>query len=96
MASAGDRAGGTGRDCLRTTLGWFAGPTSAGGVRLLVDHNISPYIARALAAIGEPDGHEVKAKSELFRISDLVLDTEWLGVLAGQSGWAFVTMAHAL
>jgi len=41
-----------------------------------VDHNISPYIARALAAIAEPDGHEVKAKSELFDTSEPVPDTE--------------------
>jgi hypothetical protein len=65
-------------------------------VRLLVDHNISPHIARALAAIAEPDGHEVKAKSELFDTSVPVPDTEWLGVLAMQGGWAFVSDDHRL
>jgi hypothetical protein len=65
-------------------------------VRLLVDHDISPYIARALAAIAEPDGHEVKAKSELFDTSVSVPDTEWLGVLRRGGGWAFVSDDHRL
>jgi PIN like domain len=65
-------------------------------VRLLVDHNISPYIARALAALAEPDGHEVKAKSELFDASGSVPDSEWLSVLGSQGGWAFVSDDHRL
>jgi hypothetical protein len=40
-------------------------------VRLLIDHNISPYIARALAAIAEPDGHVVKAKLDKFDTNGL-------------------------
>jgi hypothetical protein len=65
-------------------------------VRLLVDHNISLYIARALAAVAEPDRHEVKAKSELFDTAVSVPDTEWLSVLASQGGWAFVSDDHRL
>lgn len=65
-------------------------------MRLLVDHNISPYIARALAAVAEADGHVVKAKSELFDTSVSVPDTEWLAMLASQGGWAFVSDDHRL
>jgi len=65
-------------------------------VRLLIDHNISPYIARALAAMAEPDGHEVKAKSDKFDTTASVPDIEWLSVLGQEGGWAFVSDDHRI
>jgi hypothetical protein len=65
-------------------------------VRLLIDHNISPYIARALAAMAEPDGHEVKAKWDKFPTTASVADTEWLSVLGKEGGWAFVSDDHRI
>jgi PIN like domain len=62
-------------------------------VRLLVDHNISPYIARALASMGEPDGHEVMAKHDKFNAATSIPDTEWLSILGNEGGWAFVSDA---
>jgi hypothetical protein len=65
-------------------------------VRLLIDHNISPYIARALAAMAEPDGHEVKAKRDKFDTTASLPDTEWLSVLGKEGGWAFVSDDHRI
>lgn len=65
-------------------------------MKLLVDHNISPHIAHALAAMAEPEGHEVKAKSERFGTSVPVPDIEWLGVLGREGGWAFVSDDHRI
>jgi hypothetical protein len=65
-------------------------------VRLLVDHNISPYIARALAAMAEADGHEVMAKRDKFDTTGAVLDTEWLSVLGQEGGWAFLSDDHRI
>jgi hypothetical protein len=65
-------------------------------VRLLVDHNISPYIARALAAIAEPDGHQVQAKFDKFDGNTSVPDIEWLGLLGDEGGWAFVSDDHRI
>jgi PIN like domain len=65
-------------------------------VRLLVDHNISPYIARALAAIAEADGHQVEAKFDKFDGNTSVPDTEWLGLLGNEGGWAFVSDDHRI
>jgi hypothetical protein len=65
-------------------------------VKLLIDHNISPYIARALAAIAEPDRHEVKAKRDKFDTSVSIPDTEWLSVLGHEGGWAFLSDDHRI
>lgn len=65
-------------------------------MRLLVDHNISPHIARALAAIAVADGHEVKAKCDKFETSASIPDTEWLGVLGHEGGWAFLSDDHRI
>lgn len=63
-------------------------------MKVLIDHNISPHIARALAAMAAPDGHTVKAKSELFDTTVSVPDPEWLGVLGKEGGWAFISDDH--
>jgi hypothetical protein len=65
-------------------------------VKLLVDHNISPYIARALAAITEPDGHQVEAKFDKFDGNTSIPDTEWLGLLGREGGWALVSDDHRI
>jgi hypothetical protein len=65
-------------------------------VKLLIDHNISPYIARALAAIAEPDGHAVKAKPDKFNTTASVSDAEWLSVLGQEGGWGFLSDDHRI
>lgn len=60
-------------------------------MKLLVDHNISPHVAHALAAIARADGHRVKAKSDKFDARHAVSDEEWLTALGREGGWAFVS-----
>jgi hypothetical protein len=65
-------------------------------VKVLIDHNISPHIARALAAMAAPYGHTVKAKSDLFDTTASVPDTEWFGGLGREGGWAFISDDHGI
>jgi hypothetical protein len=65
-------------------------------VKVLIDHNISPHIAHALAAMAGPDGHTVRAKSEMFDVARSVPDTQWLSALGGEGGWAFISDDHRI
>jgi hypothetical protein len=58
-------------------------------VKVLIDHNISPSIARALAAMAGPHGHKVEAMTDKF--GPATPDAEWLEMLAGEGGWAFIS-----
>jgi PIN like domain len=58
-------------------------------VKVLIDHNISPHIARALAALAEPHGHKVEAMVDKF--DPATRDVEWLDALRREGGWAFVS-----
>jgi hypothetical protein len=58
-------------------------------VNVLIDHNISPSIARALAAMAEPHGHKVEAMTDKF--GPATPDSEWLEMLAREGGWAFIS-----
>jgi hypothetical protein len=58
-------------------------------VNVLIDHNISPHIAHALAAMALPHGHRVEAITEKF--NPATSDAEWLGVLGCEGGWAFIS-----
>lgn len=60
-------------------------------MKVLIDHNISPHIARALGCIAAPHGHQVSAKSDRFDTSTSVTDVEWFGILRREGGWAFVS-----
>jgi PIN like domain len=51
---------------------------------------------RALAAIAEADGHQVEAKFDKFDGNTSVPDTEWLGLLGNEGGWAFVSDDHRI
>jgi hypothetical protein len=57
-------------------------------LKLLVDHNLSPKLARALHALFEPE-HTIQALREKFP-SD-VEDVDWIGALDREGGWAVVT-----
>ena len=58
-------------------------------MKVLIDHNISPYVARALVVMAEPHGHEVKAMIDRFGAA--TPDLEWLDGLGREGGWAFVS-----
>ena len=65
-------------------------------MKVLIDHNISPHIARALGCIAEPHGHQVVAKSAMFDTSTSVTELEWLDTLGREGGWAFVSDDHRI
>jgi hypothetical protein len=66
-------------------------------VKVLIDHNISWRIARAIAILAEPDGHEVFAKSDLFDTTVSIQDVDWLTALAEEGKrWAFISDDHRI
>lgn len=58
-------------------------------MKLLVDHNLPPRLARALHTLFEPE-HEVRALIDKFGRSDLK-DEEWIPVLGREGGWAVLS-----
>lgn len=57
-------------------------------MKLLLDHNLSPRLAKALAALYAPD-HEIVALRGRF--SPGVSDLEWITALDREGGWAVLT-----
>jgi PIN like domain len=57
-------------------------------LKLLLDHNLSPKIARTLAALYAPE-HEIVALREKFSAN--VTDVDWITALDREGGWAVLT-----
>jgi PIN like domain len=57
-------------------------------LRVLIDHNISPPIARAIHALVEPDD-VVVALRDRFPVD--VTDLEWIKALGDEGGWAVIS-----
>ena len=57
-------------------------------MKLLLDHNLSPRIARALDALFSGE-HQIYALRERFRPA--ATDTEWITALDQEGGWAVLT-----
>jgi hypothetical protein len=58
-------------------------------VKVLIDANVSPHIARALAVLAERDGHRVDALRDKF--GPAVPDLDWLHQLGKEGGWAVIS-----
>lgn len=56
-------------------------------MRLLLDHNLSPRLARAFQALFVD--HEIVALRDKFASN--TSDEEWISFLAGEGGWAVLT-----
>lgn len=63
-------------------------------MKLLVDHNISPYLAKAVAAVVSPDGHQVIAKQDKFPRN--TADQIWIDALGKEGGWSVITDDHRI
>jgi uncharacterized protein (DUF433 family) len=63
-------------------------PAAARGLKLLVDHNLSPRLARCLQALFIDD-HQIVALSDKF--STNVTDIQWITSLDDEGGWAVLT-----
>jgi hypothetical protein len=57
-------------------------------LKLLLDHNLSPKLARTLAALYVPE-HEIAALRDKF--SPNVADVDWITALDREGGWAVLT-----
>jgi hypothetical protein len=57
-------------------------------LKLLLDHNLSPKLARTLAALYVPE-HEITALRDKF--SPNVADVDWITALDREGGWAVLT-----
>ena len=58
-------------------------------MKLFLDNNLPPRVARALNELVEPDGHQVKHLRELFPAN--TPDIDWLSELGTQGGWTILS-----
>lgn len=63
-------------------------------MKLLVDNNISPHLARAVAHVVHLDGQDVVVLRDKF--CESVPDVEWIAALGREGGWAFLSDDHRI
>jgi len=63
-------------------------------VKLFIDENLPPAIGPALRALVEPDGDTVIHLRERFPAK--TSDSEWLGALSREGGWAVFSSDHRI
>ena len=56
------------------------------------DNNLSPFLAKAVAALSKPYGHNVIHKKEQFPPD--TEDIVWIGVLAKEENWVVISLDH--
>ena len=61
-------------------------------MKVFVDHNISPHLARGLHCILAPEGHTVTALEDKFDRG--VADATWIGQLGREGGWWVLSDDH--
>lgn len=59
-------------------------------MRFFLDNCLSPQYAKALDALSEPDGHEVRHLRDLFEPRNIA-DEEWLSALSRKGDWVVVS-----
>ena len=58
-------------------------------MKVFIDNNLPPALARALHELSGPEGHSVTHIRTKF--PEGTTDPEWIGVLAGEGGWVVIT-----
>lgn len=58
-------------------------------MKVLVDNNLSPRLARAINVLVEPDGHVVVALRDKFPPD--IQDADWIEDLGTEGGWAVIS-----
>ena len=58
-------------------------------MKLFLDNNLPPRVARALNELVEPDGHQVVHLRDMF--SHSTPDVTWLSELGSQGGWTILS-----
>ncbi len=61
-------------------------------MKFFFDNNLSPYIARALHVLNEPEGHSVVALRDKFPQN--ASDVEWIEGLGKEGDWVVLTGDH--
>ena len=61
-------------------------------MRLLVDNNLPPRVARALNELVKADDHSVVALRDKF--AENTPDVEWIEALGAEGGWVVLTLDH--
>ncbi len=54
-------------------------------MKAFFDHNLSPFMARAINVVVDPDGSSAICKRDKF--SPKTADTEWISTLGREGGW---------
>jgi hypothetical protein len=65
------------------------GESADRGVKFFFDRNWSPFLARAIGALSEPDGDTVRHLDELFDRE--TADVDWITALGRAGGWSIIT-----
>jgi hypothetical protein len=60
-------------------------------LKFIFDRNWSPHLARAIASLATPDGHEIRHLADDSRFTPTASDIEWINAFADEGGWAIVT-----
>ncbi len=60
-------------------------------MKVLLDNNLSPEIARSMNHLLAPDGHLIVAKRDHFGRTDIP-DEEWISSLRHDGNWAIITL----
>jgi hypothetical protein len=58
-------------------------------LKVLLDNNLSPYLARSLNVLLEPEGDQVAHLTELFPPG--IEDRTWMSTLAEKGGWIVIS-----
>jgi hypothetical protein len=58
-------------------------------LKVLLDNNLSPHLARALNALLEPEGDQVVHLTDRFPAN--TEDRAWIGALAEEGGWVVIS-----
>lgn len=58
-------------------------------MRILIDNNLSPHLARALAALSKPHQIDVEHIRDKFKAN--TPDIEWIDALSADGGWTVIS-----
>lgn len=58
-------------------------------MKVLLDNNLSPFVADAINVLVEPNGHQVTALRRKF--AEDTLDEKWIAALSDEGGWVVIS-----
>ncbi len=61
-------------------------------MKVFIDNNLPPRLAKAIHCLVEPDGHQVTHLRERFPAN--APDVDWIATLGKEGGWVIITADH--